>query len=195
MQRPDCSRIQYFILWPLEKDIVEDKFKGYCSIKKSSLDRAPTWCVGHICVHPNPSIGVNDHSMTLGISEAATGLGTWEIHLFSCSGELWPISRTDRWRKCQKHDSHDDGSRVCRKLAVSEGVHVPATASGRTDRNAASNPACEHWLVMLFSLSSYLGLQWKDFVCLFKSFLGSFPILAWTPDIWLLEFILQGASD
>lgn len=64
---------------------------------------------------------------------------------------------------------------------------MPVTALGRADRNAASNPAYEHWFVMLFSLSSYLGLQWKDFVCLFKSFLGSVPILAWTPDIWLLN--------
>lgn len=85
-----------------------------------------------------------------------------------------------------KHDIHDS-SRVCKKLGVSEGVYVHATNLGKTDRNAAYSPACELWYVILFSLRSYLGLQWKDFICLFKSFLGSFPILAWTLDIWLLN--------
>lgn len=131
-------------------------------------------------------------SMTRGVSEAATGLGTWDINLAALGNSVWPMSRTDRRIRCQKHDSHDDSSRVCKKLGVSEGVYIPTTALGRTDRNAASNPAYEHWFVILFSLSSYLGLQWKDFVCLFKSFLGSFPILAWTPDIWLLNSFSRG---
>lgn len=109
------------------------------------------------------------------------------IYLAALGNSVWPISRTDRWRRCQKPDSHNDSSRVCKKLGVSEGVHIPATALGKTDRNAASKPAHEQWFVMLFSLSSYLGLQWKDFVCLFKSFLAPVPILAWTPDIWLLN--------
>lgn len=71
-----------------------------------------------------------------------------------------------------KHDLHDS-STVCKKLNVSEGVYVHTT-------NLKEILSWSCLLALICVAIQLLLLSWftVEQLCLFKSFLGSFPALA-----------------
>lgn len=125
-------------------------------------------------------------SMTLGVSEAAAGLGTWDINLFSCSGELC-VTHFKDWQEEKVSETWFTWwqQRLEEAGCFRGSLYLLLPQEGQTEMLPLILPmSMDLWCCSAFP--PILGYSGKT-VCLFKSFLGSFPILAWTPDIWLLN--------